>query len=377
MAAGPLSDGWSREEAEGKLGSHVQCVSNPDEELLQWGPNFPGWDRSRQPKALGRPLKVGSKGVVREILQAAEGKYRVVVHWDAEKAGDPYWTTVIGPAKANVAFVSRHPAEIVGKWREVGRSATLEFLQDGGFKAVDNEGMAVAGRYTLIKDGNLTFEIHHEGTLDEIVTLNFSLVGDELTVNPCRRWRGGALSEGEVISLQAHPERRCNMQMRKSGPGLLLLALCWLWTGTAFAMANSTPFEDPVTNLWGYRNARGAVVIPPRFTVAQHFSEGGIAAVADDSGWKVIDRQGKTLVRPFLLDNGPDPFRHGLARFREAGKIGFFDERGKVVIPARLLSLPRFPMAARSSARAAGNRRQANTTPCTGAYGASSTGREE
>ena len=49
----------------------------------------------------------------------------------------------------------------------------------------------------------------------------------------------------------------------------------------------------------------------------------------------IINRQGKTLIRPYLLDNGPDPFREGLARFREAGKVGFFDERGKVVIRAR------------------------------------------
>jgi len=79
------SDGWSREEAQGKLGRHAQCLGNPNDSLLEWGPNFPGWERSRQPKAVGRPVKVGSKGVIREILPVSEGRYRVVVHWDPEK----------------------------------------------------------------------------------------------------------------------------------------------------------------------------------------------------------------------------------------------------------------------------------------------------
>jgi hypothetical protein len=119
------------------------------------------------------------------------------------------------------------------------------------------------------------------------------------------------------------------------GRHLQLLAIFLFSMGTAFAAEVLSPFEDPGTHLWGYRNPRGAVVIAPRFSVAQDFSNRGIAAVADDSGWKYINRQGKTIIRPYLLDNGPDPFREGLARFKEAGKFGFFNERGKVIIPAR------------------------------------------
>lgn len=186
FAAAPRAEappeGWSREEAQGKLGRYVQCIGNPNDELLEWGPNFPGWERSRQPKALGRPVKVGSKGVIREILPVSEGRYRVVVHWDPEKPGDPYWTTVIGPAEGNVTTLSRPPPDLIGRWREVGRSATLEFLEDGSFKAKDNEGMAVAGRYVVVEDDNLTFVIHHGGTTDEVVTLDFSLLDGELTL---------------------------------------------------------------------------------------------------------------------------------------------------------------------------------------------------
>jgi hypothetical protein len=130
------------------------------------------------------------------------------------------------------------------------------------------------------------------------------------------------------------------MQVKNAGSKVLFAVMVLFWMGTACAMEAPSPFEDPSTHLWGYRKANGFVVIKPRFAVAQDFSAQGLAAVADDSGWKYIDRNGKVLIRPFLLDNGPDPFQEGLARFKKAGKFGFFDERGRVVIA------PRFDFAA-------------------------------
>jgi len=32
---------------------------------------------------------------------------------------------------------------IVGQWKEIGKTATLEFWKDGTFKVVDNQGMTV------------------------------------------------------------------------------------------------------------------------------------------------------------------------------------------------------------------------------------------
>ncbi len=69
---------------------------------------------------------------------------------------------------------------VVGKWREVGKTATLEFLKDGTFKAVDNQGMAVSGQYTL--SGNARFEIDREDSSPEIVTGMISVRGEELTL---------------------------------------------------------------------------------------------------------------------------------------------------------------------------------------------------
>jgi hypothetical protein len=76
-----------------------------------------------------------------------------------------------------------HTPGVVGKWQEIGKTATLEFSKDGSFKAVDNQGMAVSGKYTLLKNGNVRFEIVHQGSFPEIVIGKFSVQGDELTIS--------------------------------------------------------------------------------------------------------------------------------------------------------------------------------------------------
>ena len=70
---------------------------------------------------------------------------------------------------------------IVGKWKEIKKTATLEFSKDGTFKAVDNQGMAVIGKYTLIEPENIRFEIFRQDSPPEIVNGTFSLQGDALT----------------------------------------------------------------------------------------------------------------------------------------------------------------------------------------------------
>ena len=72
--------------------------------------------------------------------------------------------------------------DIIGKWREVGKTATIEFSTDGTFKAIDNQGMAVSGKYTLFTHGILRCEIQNEVSSEEIVDLMVSIKGDELTL---------------------------------------------------------------------------------------------------------------------------------------------------------------------------------------------------
>lgn len=103
----------------------------------------------------------------------------------------------------------------------------------------------------------------------------------------------------------------------------------------ASAVESLLPFEDSRTHLWGYKNSAGTVIIVPRFSAAESFSNRSIAAVADKSGWMYIDTGGTVLIRPYLFDNGPDPFQEGLARFIKNGKFGFFDESAREIIPAK------------------------------------------
>ena len=70
---------------------------------------------------------------------------------------------------------------LVGKWKEIGKTATLELWKDGTFKAVDNQKMAVNGKYFLSENGNIRFEIFRQDSTSEIVNGKYSVQGDILT----------------------------------------------------------------------------------------------------------------------------------------------------------------------------------------------------
>ena len=71
---------------------------------------------------------------------------------------------------------------VVGEWREEGKTATVVFWKDGRFKAVDNQGMAVSGNYTLHDNDTIRFEIDRQGLSPEIVVGKISIDGEELTL---------------------------------------------------------------------------------------------------------------------------------------------------------------------------------------------------
>jgi len=95
------------------------------------------------------------------------------------------------------------------------------------------------------------------------------------------------------------------------------------------------PFFDEQIEQYGYLDCDGAVAVPAIYRFAYEFNEGGIAAVADESGWYYIDRSNQFVIKPMLYDNGPDYFSDGLSRFVKDGKYGYFDEFGKIVIEAQ------------------------------------------
>ena len=72
--------------------------------------------------------------------------------------------------------------DLVGRWKDVGDTATLELSEDGKFKAVDNQHMAVSGRYSLPENGKIRFEISRQGSPPDIVNGRYSMQGDILTL---------------------------------------------------------------------------------------------------------------------------------------------------------------------------------------------------
>jgi hypothetical protein len=100
----------------------------------------------------------------------------------------------------------------------------------------------------------------------------------------------------------------------------------------AKATPTLTRFETETT--FGYKDEAGEVVLEPSYTLAEDFQGREIAAVVDGEGWAIINSRGELIVRPFVFDNGPDPFAEGLARYVEGDKFGFFNERGEIIIKA-------------------------------------------
>ena len=71
-----------------------------------------------------------------------------------------------------------HTPGVIGKWREIGKTSTLDLRKDNTFRAIDNQGMSVSGKYTLYEDGKVSFEISRPGDSPDIV-YGIITVGDD------------------------------------------------------------------------------------------------------------------------------------------------------------------------------------------------------
>jgi len=95
------------------------------------------------------------------------------------------------------------------------------------------------------------------------------------------------------------------------------------------------PYDDMKIDRSGYMDKSGQIVIEPKYIVAKPYGCYNIAAVADEIEWKYIDTTGKTILKPYLFDNGPDYFKDGLSRYVENNLIGFIDEKYQIAIKAQ------------------------------------------
>jgi hypothetical protein len=86
---------------------------------------------------------------------------------------------------------------------------------------------------------------------------------------------------------------------------------------------------------WGFMDERGNVVIPPKYSMVQDFSE-GLAVVKVGKNYGYIDRSGKMAIPPrFGCANA---FTEGVATIVDHGRVGFIDKTGGLVIDCRYYS---------------------------------------
>ena len=84
---------------------------------------------------------------------------------------------------------------------------------------------------------------------------------------------------------------------------------------------------------YGYIDAAGKEVIPPKYDEARDFTDDGLAAVSVNDKWGFINTTGSVVIKP-QFDEVAD-FSYGLAPVDKNSKWGFVDKSGKMVIPAQ------------------------------------------
>lgn len=93
------------------------------------------------------------------------------------------------------------------------------------------------------------------------------------------------------------------------------------------------PFED-ASGRYGYKDARGNVVVKPRFAFAQPFGALGVAEAVQDKSFGYFNCKG-TFFEVVNIDTAPDRFREGLVRIRANDRIGYANLLGETVIAPR------------------------------------------
>ncbi len=131
----------------------------------------------------------------------------------------------------------------------------------------------------------------------------------------------------------------------------------WIWVLSVLLMGacshkNEGPlfaFKDPQTELYGFKNKSGAIVIPSQFSMPweieneqgqrEYFSKSSpyddefLVEVMKNGHFYRITRDGKIKFESVLCDNGADYYEEGLARFiDEHRKVGFHDRKGNIII---------------------------------------------
>ncbi len=109
-----------------------------------------------------------------------------------------------------------------------------------------------------------------------------------------------------------------------------LLLLLELLLSASLSEAQVAPFYDAATNLYGYKDPKGSVVISPKYELAYSLNE-GFAAFKQQGKYGYVDQNGKVVVAAKYDDTWK--FIGGYAAVRLAGKYGFINVKGEEVAP--------------------------------------------
>lgn len=110
------------------------------------------------------------------------------------------------------------------------------------------------------------------------------------------------------------------------------------------AQAGLFAYHDEKTQLWGYKDAQGKIVIPPQFSQVErdevfspkHKETEYLVPVEKKGTFYRITRSGNIKFESVYFDNGADYYEEGLARFIDpkTRKVGFHDRKGNIKIKA-------------------------------------------
>jgi hypothetical protein len=96
--------------------------------------------------------------------------------------------------------------------------------------------------------------------------------------------------------------------------------------------------------LVGVKNQSGKIIIPASYNLMPSLHDRILNEEIKDNliffwvigdGFKTYNRKGDFLFEPHIFDAGVDDFSEGLMRFTENKKIGFADQNGNKIIPAK------------------------------------------
>jgi len=111
-----------------------------------------------------------------------------------------------------------------------------------------------------------------------------------------------------------------------------------------YAQKNLIKFEDK-DGLFGYKDSLKNVIVYPKYTIASVFNQ-GLALVATNKGWNIIDHTGKELTdftgTPKFSYN--EYINYEFIAIKKNEKWGFIDRKGNLLIPYQYEEVEDFNM---------------------------------